>query len=57
MASLKIKTTALILGSMIVGGIISVGVYAYFASAHQPVDTAPASEKEARKVQIGRAHV
>ncbi|HEM8556121.1 TPA: efflux RND transporter periplasmic adaptor subunit [Citrobacter koseri] len=50
MASLKIKNTALILGSMIVGGIISVGVYAYFASAHQPVDTAPASEKEARKV-------
>ncbi|HCJ6372139.1 efflux RND transporter periplasmic adaptor subunit [Citrobacter sp. RHBSTW-00671] len=50
MASLNIKNTALILGSMIVGGIISVGVYTYYSSAKVSADTGAAQKKEERKV-------
>lgn len=50
MASLNIKNTALILGSMIVGGIISVGVYTYYSSAKVSADTGAAQKKEERRV-------
>ncbi|TKV05390.1 efflux RND transporter periplasmic adaptor subunit [Citrobacter sp. wls619] len=50
MASLNIKNTALILGSMIVGGIISVGVYTYYSSAKVSADTGAAQKNEERKV-------
>lgn len=44
------KNIALIIGSMMAGGIIAVGGYAYFAAAHPSANTPPATEKEARKV-------
>ncbi|MGV4275515.1 efflux RND transporter periplasmic adaptor subunit [Citrobacter farmeri] len=44
------KNIALIIGSMMAGGIIAVGGYMYFASAHPSVNTPPAAEKEARNV-------
>lgn len=44
------KNIALIIGSMMAGGIIAVGGYAYFAAAHPSANTQPATEKEARKV-------
>ena len=44
------KNIALIIGSMMAGGIIAVGGYAYFAAAHPSAGTPPATEKEARKV-------
>ena len=50
MASLNIKNTALILGSMIAGGIISVGVYTYYSSAKILSVAGPVQQKEARKV-------
>lgn len=50
MASLNIKNTALILGSMIAGGIISVGVYTYYSSAKISSVAGPVQQKEARKV-------
>ncbi|MFS3510315.1 MULTISPECIES: efflux RND transporter periplasmic adaptor subunit [Citrobacter] len=50
MASLNIKNTALILAGMIVGGVISVGIYTYYSSANVTAETGQASQKEARKV-------
>ena len=50
MASLNIKNTALILASMIVGGVIAVGIYPYLSSANVPTDSGPDAQKEARKV-------
>ncbi|ENT4820276.1 efflux RND transporter periplasmic adaptor subunit [Citrobacter farmeri] len=44
------KNIALIIGSMMAGGIIAVGGYMYFASAHPSANTPPAAEKEARNV-------
>ena len=44
------KNIALIIGSMMAGGIIAVGGYAYFAAAHPSANTPPVTEKEARKV-------
>ena len=44
------KNIALIIGSMMAGGIIAVGGYAYFAATHPSANTPPATEKEARKV-------
>lgn len=44
------KNIALIIGSMMAGGIIAVGGYAYFAAAHPWANTPPVTEKEARKV-------
>ena len=41
------KNIALIIGSMMAGGIIAVGGYAYFAAAHPSANTPP--------VKIGRA--
>lgn len=39
------KNIALIIGSMMAGGIIAVGGYMYFASAHPSANTPPAAEK------------
>lgn len=50
MASFKLNNIALIFASMVVGGIISVGGYAYYSSTHGTADMTSASEKEARKV-------
>ncbi|MCO4158341.1 efflux RND transporter periplasmic adaptor subunit [Citrobacter amalonaticus] len=44
------KNIALIIGSMMAGGIIAVGGYTYFAATHPSANTPPATEKEARKV-------
>ncbi|HEM7927963.1 TPA: efflux RND transporter periplasmic adaptor subunit [Citrobacter farmeri] len=44
------KNIALIIVSMMAGGIIAVGGYMYFASAHPSANTPPAAEKEARNV-------
>lgn len=44
------KNIALIIGSMVAGGLITVGGYTYFAPAHMPASTEPATAKEARKV-------
>ncbi|EPK7282425.1 TPA: efflux RND transporter periplasmic adaptor subunit [Citrobacter farmeri] len=44
------KNIALIIGSMMAGGIIAVGGYMYFAAAHPSANTPPAAEKEARNV-------
>ncbi|EOD1043227.1 efflux RND transporter periplasmic adaptor subunit [Citrobacter farmeri] len=44
------KNIALIIGSMMAGGIIAVGGYMYFASAHPSANTPPAAKKEARNV-------
>ncbi|HAU5068492.1 TPA: efflux RND transporter periplasmic adaptor subunit [Citrobacter amalonaticus] len=44
------KNIALIIGSMMAGGIIAVGGYTYFAATHLSANTPPATEKEARKV-------
>ena len=44
------KNIALIIGCMMAGGIIAVGGYMYFASAHPSANTPPAAEKEARNV-------
>lgn len=50
MASFKFNNIALIFASMVVGGIISVGGYAYYSSTHRTADMTSAPEKEARKV-------
>lgn len=50
MASLNIKTTALILAGMIAGGVISVGIYTYYSSAKATAETGQAAPKEDRKV-------
>lgn len=50
MASLNIKNTALVLASMVAGGVLSVGIYSYFSSANVAADTAAAPQKETRKV-------
>ncbi|MDB2180983.1 efflux RND transporter periplasmic adaptor subunit [Citrobacter farmeri] len=44
------KNIALIIGSMMAGGIIAVGGYMYFAPVHPSANTPPAAEKEARNV-------
>ncbi|WP_336219013.1 efflux RND transporter periplasmic adaptor subunit [Citrobacter amalonaticus] len=44
------KNIALIIASMIVGGMIAVGGYTWFASASSSANTPTAGEKEARKV-------
>lgn len=50
MASYKLNNLALIFASMLVGGIISVGGYAYYSATHGTAEMTPAPEKEARKV-------
>ncbi|MCU6667373.1 efflux RND transporter periplasmic adaptor subunit [Enterobacteriaceae bacterium H4N4] len=50
MTSFKRKNTALIISGMIMGGIISAGVFAYFSAAHSTTDVSPANKTESRKV-------
>jgi Cu(I)/Ag(I) efflux system membrane fusion protein len=50
MASLTLKNSALIIGSMLIGGMISASLYAWFSPPTAADSAAPTGTKEARKV-------